>query len=453
MALKHLFSKTAITPINELVNLDPEQDKAVTTNSDKVLVVAGAGSGKTRVLTERVKYLLKQGVNPCSIVAITFTNMASEEMKERLKDVPQIGDVFIGTIHSFANRVMKNTDKKYTIYSSEIEQGFYKELIDRYCKFLTFEKYLKYSELREAYDLGLVPASQVESFLKRSEQVEFNLITGLDSPNVEEIKKEDYKENLADLRIKYNVITFNELLELATDYFNSLDTEMEHLLVDEFQDIGNLEFNFFKSLSPKNFFYVGDDWQSIYGFKGGNVNIMKSISMDSSFNTIRISNNYRNSTEVLKIADKISSQIDNRIEKTVVQQSDKEGGVYIDSKSKVKDILSLIKTDEDSDYKDWFILVRTNHQLIEMQNLLDDLNIPNHTFKREGMSLATLNKIMAYNSVKVLTVHTSKGLENKNVLLYGNFPVEEPKYRRNNEERKVMYVGVTRAEENLIILN
>lgn len=455
MAIKNLFSRNAIVPVNteEDIYLDDQQKEAVTTTANNVLVVAGAGSGKTRVLTERVKYLIRQGVNPSSIVAITFTNMASEEMKERLKNVPQIGDVFIGTIHSFANRVMKTTDKQYTLYCTEIEHGFYKELIDKYCKFLTFEKYLKYAELRNAYDLGLAPKVQVDSFLTVPEYVEFCLITGLNAPNVQTIKKEDYKENLEDLRKKYNVITFNELLEMATDYFKSLDTEMEHLLVDEFQDIGNLEFEFFKSLAPHNTFYVGDDWQSIYGFKGGDVNIMKSLALDENYTTIKIINNYRNAPEILEIANKVRLQICNRIEKKVVPISTKEGGVYIDNMSKIGEILDMLKEDESENLKDWFILVRTNKQLVDIQNLLDDRNIRNHTFRREGLSLATLNKIMSFNSVKVLTVHTAKGLENKNVILYGNFPLQQPKYRRNNEERKVMYVGVTRAEENLIILN
>lgn len=455
MPLNKLFIKAQQKKknIEDEIILDPQQKEAVLTSSNKVLVVAGAGSGKTRILTERIKHLLNKGVKPSSIVAITFTNMASEEMKARLQNVPQIGDVFIGTIHSFANKVMKNTDENYTIYSSEIEQGFYKELIDKYCKFLTFEKYLKYAELVNAYQEGLVSSVQVQNFLSSTEKAEFCLITGLDSPNVDSIKEKDYKENLDDLKAKYNVITFDQLLTRATNYFKNLNTEMEHLLVDEFQDIGTLESRFFKSLAPKNYFYVGDDWQSIYGFKGGNVNIMKALSKNKSFNVIKVSNNYRNAPKILEIAEIVKNQIDDRIEKEVIPISTKEGGVYIDNKNKIGSILDMIKDEESEHLNEWFILVRTNKQLTEVQNMLDDRRIRNHTFRREGLSLATLNKIMQFNSVKVLTVHTAKGLENKNVILYGNFPLEEPKYRRNNEERKVMYVGVTRAEENLIILN
>lgn len=90
--------------------LDKEQKAAVEAKENKVIVVAGAGSGKTRVITERIKYLLDNGANPANIVCITFTNMAADEMIERLQGVPGIGDAFVGTIHAFANRVLKCSD-------------------------------------------------------------------------------------------------------------------------------------------------------------------------------------------------------------------------------------------------------------------------------------------------------------------------------------------------------
>ena len=135
------------------------------------LVVAGAGSGKTRVLTERVKFLLNDGVPANDIIAITFTNMAAEEMKERLSDVSNIGDCFIGTIHSFANRVMKlNGDKKYTIYNEETDNNFHKELILKYCKALTFERYLAYKDMKNLVEIGKLPESTLTAFLSPSER-------------------------------------------------------------------------------------------------------------------------------------------------------------------------------------------------------------------------------------------------------------------------------------------
>lgn len=439
---------------NDIV-LDEQQAQAVYTKSSKALVVAGAGSGKTRVLTERVKHLLAEGVEPSNIVAITFTNMASEELKARLSDVSNVGDCFVGTIHSFANKIMKvSSDKPYTILNTEISNGFYKELIEKYCKFLTFDRFLKYMDIKNAYELGQATEEQLNNVLNISERTELMFIGGSDMPNLVHLKKEDYPVTIKDLCNKYNVIDFNDLLIMATDYFKENHSEIEHLLIDEFQDIGNLEYNFFNSLNAKNVFYVGDDWQSIYGFKGGNVNIMLTLANSGDFDVLPITTNYRNSREVLDLATKVINQVNNKIHKKILVPDDRqEGEVFIGTKSQFKDIVEQVIS-QDENLKDWFILVRTNKDLLEVQDMLYDMKIRNSSFRREGLSLADLNNLMNYNSVKVLTVHTSKGLEAKNVVLYGQaFSINVPRYRNNQEERKVMYVGVTRAKDTLVILN
>lgn len=107
----------------------------------------------------------------------------------------------------------------------------------------------------------------------------------------------------------------------------------------------------------------------------------------------------------------------------------------------------------EKDFKDWFFLTRTNKELYDVMDMCINLGIPYTTFKREGMTLADLNKKKASKKLKILTVHTAKGLEIDNVILYGNFPLFLPYYRKNDDERKVMYVGITRAIKRLIILN
>lgn len=445
--------KNQLMTKEEVITLDDQQREAVYTTHPKVLVVASAGSGKTRVLTERVKHLLDSGVEPSNIVAITFTNMASEEMKMRLK-VANVGDCFIGTIHSFANKIMKvSSDTPYQILNTEISNSFHKELIQKYCKFLTFEKFLKYVDMQNAYDLGQATDDQLNSVLKPSESAELLLIRGGNVPNSLNLNKKDYPVTIKDLCKKHNVIDFNELLEMATKYFEDNHSEVEHLLIDEFQDIGTLEYNFLTSLQAKNLFLVGDDYQSIYGFKGGSVNIMLSLSRNKEFKVLPLTMNYRNNTEILNLSTTIINQVSNKIHKTIRVPDDREKGeVYLGSKPQLRDIIEkVIKPSKE--LKDWFILVRTNKELLEVQDILNDLRVRNTSFKREGMSLTDLQNLMQYNSVKVLTVHTSKGLESKNVVMYGNFPVKVPRYRNSQEERKVMYVGVTRAKESLVILN
>lgn len=439
------------------ITLDPQQEIAVTTRSNMALVVAGAGSGKTRVLTERVKFLLDDGVPPSNIIAITFTNMAAEEMKERLSTVKGIGDVFIGTIHSFANRVMKLQSKtNYRIYNEDIDNDFHKELIAKYCSVLTFERFLEYKDIKNSVDIGKLPESSLIGFLSPSEEAELSQI---ERPKREldwEIKNIGidnviYKECIESLCVKRNVITFNELLRQATSYFKSINANIGHVLVDELQDVGMLEFNFIESLQAENYFLVGDDWQSIYSFKGGNVNIFLKLVEDGLFNVFYLTNNYRNSKQVLEMSQQIISQVSKKIDKVIVPVYNHEGSVQVFSKGALFSVLNIIKTEKN--YRDWFILVRTNKDLYALAEMCANEEVPYTTFKREGMTLAELHKKMNDNRVKLLTVHTSKGLESKNVVLYGNFPINCPRYRNSEEERKVMYVGVTRAIDNLYILN
>lgn len=454
---KRGYERLELPKESEHIVLDSQQSEAVHTRSSLALVVAGAGSGKTRVLTERVKFLLNDGVQANSIIAITFTNMAAEEMKERLSSISDIGDVFIGTIHSFANKVMKlHSDKKYQIYNDDIDNNFHRELISKYCKSLTFERYLEFKDIRNLVDIGKLNESALQDALMPSEQAELTLIEREPDEIEAEEKllgkdKVEYPESIKTLCEKRNVITFDDLLKMATEYFHSINAEIGHVLVDELQDVGNLEFNFIQSLGADNYFLVGDDWQSIYSFKGGNVNIFLKLIEDGMFNVFYLTNNYRNSQQVLEMSQQIISQVSKKIDKVITPINTHEGSVTVMAKSKLPNVLSIIDTQKD--YKDWFILVRTNKELYELAEKCAEYEIPYTTFKREGMSLAELRRRMNLNKVKILTVHVSKGLEVKNVVLYGNFPVTCPNYRKDEEERKVMYVGVTRAIDYLYILN
>lgn len=119
--------------------------------------------------------------------------------------------------------------------------------------------------------------------------------------------------------------------------------------------------------------------------------------------------------------------------------SNKSGKVIIDSKQKIDKYLKEMK-----DYKDWFVLVRTNKDLAQLELKLKELEIPYISFRKGEMSLDEMRKCMAEDKVKLLTIHTSKGLESPNVLMWGNFPIVQKPYLRNNDEIKVRYVGITR---------
>ena len=447
------------------ITLDSQQNEIVYSDKSNILVAAGAGSGKTRVLTERIKHLITSGVKPSGIVAITFTNMAAEELKERLRDVDNIGDAFIGTIHSFANKIMQNSNKEYTIYNDSLDIEYHRHLIERYCHKLTFTRYLEYKDIKDSVEMGKVDESALKGFLVPSEKAELQIIersakelasdvaSWYHGTEIADIDDRDilYPESIGTLCEDNNVIDFNQLLQLANDYFRTLGTRVEHLFVDELQDVGSLEWGFINGLNAVNTFFVGDDWQSIYWFKGGNVNIFLSLSRDPYYTTYFLTNNYRNCEQVLDLAHIVIEQVSNKLSKDVAVMNETTGEVVIKTRAFLPYLIDIIN--ETDEYRDWFILVRTNQELFKVNDILSKGGIPCETFKRDGMSLSDMKTKLYRNSVKVLTVHTAKGLEAKNVVLYGKFPVYCPSYLNNEDERKVMYVGVTRAKERLYVLN
>ena len=186
----------------------------------------------------------------------------------------------------------------------------------------------------------------------------------------------------------------------------------------------------------------------IYGFKGGDVNYFLNLIKSKKWKTYYLNNNYRCGQAIIELANRVIMQANDIINVQSICKSNNAGKVKIDSKYKIDDYLKQIK-----DYKDWFVLVRTNKDLAKLEQKMSDLNIPFVSFRKGEISLEEMRKCMAEDKIKLLTIHTSKGLESPNVLLWGNFPIKQKPYLRNNDELKVLYVGCTRAIDKLIILN
>ncbi len=421
--------------------LDKNQQEIVDSNEPRIIVEAGAGSGKTRVLIERVKRLLKDGVEPSNMVCITFTNMAAEEMKERLVNVPGIGDCFIGTIHSFANKIFKNSNIEYKLFNEEIQDQFMSVLIALYGKFLTMPVYIKYKEYAKKVDMGLMEEEDIERFIDPNALYEIKVF-------LKNYRDKNYPENMNILCKRHNVITFDELLERTTKYFKEIDGKVEYLFVDEFQDIGPLEKKFFQALNADNYFYVGDEKQALYAFKGGNVNFFLNLIKSPKWKTYYLKNNYRCGQAILELATRVIVQADDVISYESICKSGKVGNTIVDSKYKIDEYLKNI-----TNYKDWFVLVRTNKDLVKLEAKMREFEIPYVSFRKGEMTLDQMRNCMAKDKVKLLTIHTSKGLESPNVLLWGNFPIRQKPYLRNNDELKVLYVGITRGIDQTIVLN
>lgn len=251
---KHNYDRTSIRSI-EKMNYKEKMTCFYVDNEEHLFLMNDyIVTHNTRVLIERIKKLILDGVQPSNIVAISFTNMAAEEMKERLVGVPGIGDCFVGTIHSFANKIFKNSNEDYKLFNQDIQDQFMNVLIELYGKFTKQEDYFKYKECMKKVDSGLLDEGEIENFVPRKAVYEIKVF-------MDKITNINYPQTMKDLCKKYHVITFDELLKRTTQYFKEINGKVEYLFVDEYQDIGTLEKDFFKALNADNYFYVGDEKQ------------------------------------------------------------------------------------------------------------------------------------------------------------------------------------------------
>lgn len=449
-------------------NLSEEQLAAVTSNSKNSLVIAGSGSGKTRVISERVKYLVEDcQVSPKNIVVITYTNLAAEEMNRRIKGSLSIdiSEMFIGTIHSFANRVYKGSDIDYRLWTEDsiyYQSKLILESIGMDVNYLD-----SYLDLKDSVRLGKITPEEFSINMRRDSK-KYSIISDILNMDNKPDPFSEVDNNLFLVGQKYNYISFDQLISDTTKYCNDNNLIIDHLLIDEFQDISNLEYEFFISLNSNNNFYVGDDWQSIYGFKGSNSDIFKSIYLDSKYEKYMLTNNYRSSKSVLDTADLIISQVDDRIDKKVNIKNESKGISEVYSSYDLHRILAKIVMGKD--FRNYAILTRSNKDVVKIISELKRNKIPNVSLQSKSRyNESELRNILNSDRVKVMTVHSAKGLEFPKVVLYGkSFDILVPDWKiknmyhsfynkkdldRYNEERRIMYVGCTRAIDELYILN
>lgn len=338
------------------MKLSSLQEKIVKTEYDRVIVVAAAASGKTAVLTKRLKYLLERGVSPKKIVAITFTNAAAEEMRSR---VVNCEEVFIGTIHAYANYLL--------------------------------------------------------------------LCAGIDTDKTIDEEK------------------FDELFEMVSKTPQCIK-EVDYLLLDEAQDTTTLQFEFiFDMIKPRSYFLVGDYRQCLYSWKPdpARPDLFLRLSKDPTNKTYYLSENYRNAETILNFARGIIRKLgSNYIDSSIAMRHDR-GYVQQESFS-LAAIMKMLQ--KQTNFKNWFFLCRTNQQIDMIGEMLAKNEIPFDSFKKSQLTVAELNKKLTENTLKLLTIHTAKGLEADNVIVYGtkwNTP----------DEIKVNYVAATRARDRLIWIN
>tara|TARA_B100000482_G_scaffold177742_1_gene148396 strand:- start:237 stop:2435 length:2199 start_codon:yes stop_codon:yes gene_type:complete len=356
-----------------------------------MIVIAGAGSGKTRVLTYKIAYLMTQEIDPFNILALTFTNKAAKEMKERIARI--VGDeaknLWMGTFHSVFARILRIEAHKigytsnFTIYDSDDSQ----KLVGRIIKELNLDK--------DQY--------KYKSIFSRISSMKNNFITPLDYENDEEMLLSDkianrskfiqiYKQYV-DRCFRAGAMDFDDLLlktnELLSRYPETLSKYQNifrYILVDEYQDTNHSQYLIIRALSDKfqNICVVGDDAQSIYSFRGANINNILNFQKDfPDAKLFRLEQNYRSTKNIVNAANSLIENNQKRLKKNVWTEN--ESGEKISVNKLLTDgeegrfVASSIfeyKMQNQLQNSDFAILYRTNAQSRSFEDALRKKNIP-----------------------------------------------------------------------------
>ncbi|NCA75374.1 MAG: ATP-dependent DNA helicase [Alphaproteobacteria bacterium] len=376
---------------NILADLNDSQKAAVTATEGPVMVIAGAGSGKTRALTYRVAWLIDKGVDPFHILALTFTNKAAREMKERITSLvgAEARNVWMGTFHSVFARVLRveghrlGYPSNYTIYDTDDTKRVIKNLIK--------ENNLDDKTYQPGYILQRISAAKTS--LLSSE--EYN-----DNPEIKEYDASAGKPLTGMLYSQYqgrlkraSAMDFDDLLfnmnVLLRDYPDVLykyQQKFHYILVDEYQDTNYAQYLIIKKLAAnnENICVVGDDAQSIYAFRGANIqNILNFRNDYPDHQVFKLEQNYRSTKNIVGAANHIIAHNKNQIYKEIWTENSEGQLIQLIKASTDNEEASLIaqsifenKMNQQLQNSDFAILYRTNAQSRTHEEALRRLNIP-----------------------------------------------------------------------------
>ncbi|MBR2680257.1 MAG: UvrD-helicase domain-containing protein [Exiguobacterium sp.] len=305
--------------------MNERQKEAVETLSGPLLILAGAGSGKTKTLTHRIANLIQHGVRPAEILAVTFTNKAAKEMRDRLfkilypdgEEAPRSFMSYMGTFHGIAVRILRieaeaaGLDKNFVIYDMDDQVSLIRRII---------------KDLKMSDDKNLKPKS-VQSIIsseknqgKGPEEYE----AGAYYPNQKKIAKifyryEEEKRKAGALDFDDLLLKELELLQKCPEVRKKWQERFKHILIDEYQDTNAVQYNIVKLLvnEERNICVVGDDWQSIYSWRGADFTNILNFERDfPGAKVIKLEQNYRSTGRILAASQKIINENKTRTEKT-----------------------------------------------------------------------------------------------------------------------------------------
>lgn len=353
-------------------SLNDKQKEAVLQTEGPLLILAGAGSGKTRVITHRIAYLIEKGVRPYNILAITFTNKAAGEMRERVNSLVEYGaeSIWISTFHSMCVRILRRFidrlgyENNFTIYDTDDQKTVIKDI----CKRINIDtKYLKERAILAEISHAKNEMLQPEDYEKEN--------------NSDFAKKKiimAYKEYQKQLK-KNNALDFDDLLVKTVELFRTNPDVLEnyqekfkYIMVDEYQDTNTVQFMLVQLLGGKykNVCVVGDDDQSIYGFRGANIaNILDFEKTFKDTKVIKLEQNYRSTKNILNAANSVIAHNERRKEKSLWTDNDEGGRIFFrqlesdrEEAEYIADQISELKRKNEFGFNDIACLYRTNAQ-------------------------------------------------------------------------------------------
>jgi DNA helicase-2/ATP-dependent DNA helicase PcrA len=377
---------------NYLENLNEAQRLAVVNFEGPSLIIAGAGSGKTRVLTYRIAHLLKNGVPPSSILALTFTNKAAREMKERIAGV--VGQntaryLWMGTFHSIFSRILRaesasiDYPSSFTIYDTQDAKSLLRTII----KSLNLEE----NTYKPSTIMGRISAAKnnlvLPSGYKQNETIR-EADQAARIPRTGEIYEEYMRrcKNAGAMDFDDLLLLTNILFKRFPDILQKYQHIFRYILVDEYQDTNFSQYLIVKKLAElhHNLSVVGDDAQSIYSFRGARIeNILNFKNDYPNFKVYKLEQNYRSTQTIVNAANSIIAKNKNQLQKTVFSENDSGAKIKVINALNDQEEGYLVVSEifqkrmaEHDNYSDFAILYRTNAQSRVFEEVLRKRNIP-----------------------------------------------------------------------------
>lgn len=367
--------------------LNAEQKEAVLHTEGPLLILAGAGSGKTRVLTHRIAYLIEEkGVNPWNILAITFTNKAAGEMRERVDKIVGFGSesIWVSTFHSMCVRILRRYidrlgyDTNFTIYDTDDQKTLMKDV----CKMLQIDTKI-YKER-----MFLSEISSAKDELVTPEEYELNAAGDYVKGKVAQVYKEYEKQLKANNALDFDDLLLKtvQLFQTQADVLDYYQERFRYIMVDEYQDTNTVQFQLIRLLAQKykNLCVVGDDDQSIYKFRGANIqNILSFEKVFEDARVIKLEQNYRSTANILNAANAVIRHNTGRKDKTLWTDNDegkkigfRQFDTAFDEAEYIVDDIRKGCANKGFTYSDYAVLYRTNAQSRMFEEKFVTANIP-----------------------------------------------------------------------------